>query len=185
MMRLCDAAESALLVIDIQERLSAAMPEESRDRVEQRTTRLLEAAQPLDIPVLGTAQYPKGLGPLLASIETRLPEGQPPREKTCFSCCGAASFMEALEGSGRRQVVLCGMETHVCVLQTAFELSERGFEVFVVEDAVCSRDPADHACALDRLRQAGIQVTRSESTLFEWLRDARHPQFKPLSRLVR
>lgn len=185
MMRLCDAADSTLLVIDVQERLASAMPEESRDRVEQRTGRLLEAAQRLDIPVLSTAQYPKGLGSLLSSIETRLPEGQSPREKTCFSCAGAEGFMAELENTGRRQVVLCGMETHVCVLQTAFELRERGFDVFVVEDAACSRDPADHACALHRLRQVGIQVTRSESALFEWLRDARHPQFKPLSRLVR
>lgn len=182
---LCRAEDSALLIVDVQERLAGAMSAEDTARVEARCTRLLQAADRLQLPVLLTEQYPKGLGPTREGIRQVLPQHSQAFEKTRFSCCGATDFITRLQTTGRRQVVIAGMETHVCVLQTALELHNLGFECFVVEDAVCSRDPANHANALARLRQAGVVASNSESVLFEWLRDAGHEHFKAFSQLVR
>lgn len=179
------AADSLLLVVDIQERLAAAMPPAELARSLKAGAVLLQAAGALAVPVLATRQYPQGLGPLHDGIRAHLPSEAPVFDKTCFSCCGATGFLEAVQASGRQQVVLIGMEAHVCVLQTAAELHDQRLEVHVVEDAVCSRDPSHAANALVRLRQQGIQVSNSESVLFEWLRDAGHAQFKSLSRLIR
>jgi nicotinamidase-related amidase len=106
-------------------------------------------------------------------------------EKSCFACTGEAAFREALAASGRRQVVLAGMESHVCVLQTAMELLADGYAVFVAEDAACSRREANHRNAMARLAQAGAVVSNTESIVFEWLRDARHERFKQVSALVK
>jgi hypothetical protein len=150
-----------------------------------RNTRvLIQAAACLGLPVLATEQYPKGLGPTVARLAEVLPSGAPCLEKTCFSCAGAEAFLAALAASGRSQVILTGMEAHVCVLQSALELREDGREVFVVEDACCSRTEKNHANAIGRLRAAGVVVTNTESVLFEWLRDARHEHFKAISTLL-
>jgi nicotinamidase-related amidase len=106
-------------------------------------------------------------------------------EKTAFSCCNAEGFDAAACADQRTQWILCGMEAHVCVLQTALELRARGLEVFVVADAISSRTEANRDNALARLRQAGVIVSNTESVLFEWLRDASDPQFKVLSALIR
>jgi nicotinamidase-related amidase len=105
--------------------------------------------------------------------------------KTGFSCCAADGFTASLQRLGRKQVILAGMESHVCVLQTALELKQLGFDIFVPEDAVCARSRRRSENALARLRQAGVVVTHCESGLFEWLRDAQHPQFKAVSKLVK
>ena len=170
------AADSALVVIDIQERLAAVMP--SREAVVRSTGILLEAAARLGVPVVVTEQYPKGLGATVAEVSAKVPKGSIRLEKTAFSAAGALELM-------RPQVVLVGMEAHVCVLQTALDLAADGLEVFVAADAVCSRTEANCANALARLQNAGIVVTNSESVLFEWLRDASHPEFRELSKLVR
>ncbi len=180
---LAEADQSLLLVIDVQTRLAAAMPEKIRARQRATCQHLLEAAARLAIPVLHTEQYPRGLGATEAELQAHLPE--PAIEKTAFSCCAAEGFLPALEKAARRQIILAGMETHVCVLQTAFELQQRGYRVFVVEDACIARRKAHHRNALARLRQAGIIVSNSESVLFEWLRDARHPEFKAIAALIR
>ncbi len=182
---LCHADDSCLVVVDIQTRLAAAMAREDRERLLKNTTVLLRAAATLNIPVLATEQYPAGLGPTDAALQQHIPQDKPPLAKTAFSCCQAQGFMEKLELHGRRQVILCGMESHVCILQTALELQHTGRQVFVAEDAVCSRDPARHANALVRLRQAGIFISNMESVVFEWLRDAGHEHFKTLSALLR
>lgn len=152
------------------------MPE--RASVVRATCILLEAAARLDVPVLVTEQYPKGLGPTAPELAINLPKGSVRVEKTSFSACAALPLT-------RPQVVIAGMEAHVCVLQTALELSAAGRDVFVVADAVCSRTAANYANALDRLRAAGIVVTNSESVLFEWLRDAANEHFRALSKLIR
>lgn len=170
------AADSSLLVIDIQERLISAMP--ARESVIRATNILLEAAVRLGIPVTVTEQYPKGLGPTVAEIASRIPAGAARLEKTCFS--GAAAVV-----TGRPQVVIAGMETHVCVLQTALELVAAGREVYVAADAVCSRAEANYRNALARMRDAGVIVTNTESVLFEWLRDAAHDRFRAISKLIR
>ncbi|MCU0935628.1 MAG: hydrolase [Gammaproteobacteria bacterium] len=182
---LCHAGSSQLVVVDVQERLAAAMPAEDRARVLRNLGILLEAARLLDVPVLATEQYPRGLGPSEPEVASRLPAGAAVLEKTSFSCCGADGFAACLGATPRPQVVLGGMEAHVCVLQTAFELRDQGFQVFVVEDAVCSRAPDNHANALARLRQAGVLVPSTESVVFEWLGNARHPQFKAISALLK
>lgn len=180
---LCDAATSQLVLIDIQEKLAAAMRPEVREQVLRNTATLCEAANALNVPVVRTEQYPKGLGPTEPEIAQH--HKKPAIEKTCFSCYQAPDFVEQLQRNARRQVLLTGMESHVCVLQTAFQLREHDYQVFVVEDAICSRHKRHHKNALARLRQSGIPVIMTESALFEWLRDARHEQFKSLSKLIR
>jgi nicotinamidase-related amidase len=178
------AGESALVVIDIQERLAPAMEPAALARTVRNTRILLEAARRLGVPVLVTEQYPKGLGSTVPAILELVPE-TPRLEKTRFSCAAAEPFCRALEATGRPQVILAGMESHVCVLQTALELRAAGKQVFVVEDACCSRAPETHANAMRRLSAAGVTVANAESILFEWLRDARHEHFKAISALVR
>jgi len=182
---LCQASRSQLFIIDVQERLAATMDDEVLAALVRNTNILLEAATALDVPVLRSEQYPKGLGPTLPAIRDKLPPGQQAQEKTCFSACGAAGMTEILNTADRPQVILTGMETHICVLQTALELQQGGSQVFVVQDAVCSRRKANHKNALARMRQAGVFISNTESVLFEWLQDASHPQFKTLSKLIR
>lgn len=182
---LCAAEAAQLLVIDIQQRLQAAMKAKVAARVTRHTERLIRAAHLLDVPVHHTEQYPRGLGETLPELRALLPDVG--FEKTCFSCCGAEGFSAALDDprTGRGQIVLCGMESHVCVLQTALELQAQGFDVFVVEDACCSRDKHHHKNAMARLRAAGVVVSNHESVMFEWLRDAAHEHFKVISGLLR
>jgi nicotinamidase-related amidase len=181
---LCDANDAQLVVVDIQERLAGAMPEQPRQQLIRNTTILVQAAGLLDIPLNRTEQYPKGLGDTLAPIAAQLPATHWYGEKTCFACTGASGFGSRL-GEGGKQIVLAGMETHVCVLQTAMTLHANGFQVFVVEDACCSRYKQHHFNALERLRHAGVIVSNTESVLFEWLRDSSHPQFKTIAALIR
>ena len=174
--KLVRAADSALVVIDIQERLASVMP--AREAVVRGTGILLQAAARLQIPVWFTEQYPKGLGSTVAEVGALLPQAAQRVEKTCFSACAALPLT-------RPQVVLAGMEAHVCVLQTALELAAAGQEVFVAADAICSRTEANHANALTRLQNAGVVVTNTESVIFEWLRDAAHEHFRAISKLIR
>ncbi len=181
---LCRANDSVLVLVDVQTRLSAAMSDSARERVLRNSGILLQAATLLDIPVLYTEQYPKGLGGTDPAVTRHLPAQAQHFEKTCFSCRGVPGFMDALRGLARQQIVLAGMETHVCVLQTALELNDADYRVFVAEDAVCSRAEANHHNALARLRQAGVSVSNTESVLFELLRDASHAHFKLISALI-
>ncbi|MCP5118833.1 MAG: hydrolase [bacterium] len=182
---LCRREEALLMVVDIQERLAAAMEDDVRQEVFHNAGLLAEAAGKLSIPCFLTEQYPKGLGPTASAVRQHLASEAVSFEKTCFSCLGADGLPDRLRESGRRQVVIAGMEAHVCVLQTALDLHSAGWEVFVAEDAVCSRAPRNRRNAMDRLRQAGVVVANTESILFEWLRDARHEQFKAISALLR
>jgi nicotinamidase-related amidase len=182
---LSHSGDSVLVVIDIQDRLAAAMLPAARQAVVRNTQILVRAASCLDIPIFVTEQYPKGLGPTVAELVELLPVGTLRLEKTCFSCAGAKPFSAALAATGRSQVILAGMETHVCILQSALDLRVAGREVFVVEDACCSRKPEHHANAIDRLRSGGVVITNTESVVFEWLRDARHEHFKAISALLR
>ncbi len=181
---LCQAEQSTLLVIDIQQRLASAMPDQALQAVVKHTGMLLKAANLLDIPVIHTEQYPKGLGQTLDDIQQHIHQ-ETPLEKTRFSYCGAEEFEQTLNRGGRKQYILTGMESHVCVLQTAMDLRAKGYDIFVVSDATCSRVKHHHKNALQRMHQAGVIVSNSESVLFEWLRDARHPQFKSISQLLR
>ena len=182
---LCQSALSQLLIIDVQERLAHTMGEEVLAKLVRNTSILLEAAAALAIPVLRTEQYPKGLGPTLPEIIAKLPPDQTAYEKTCFSSCGAAGIEPLLNHAARPQMIITGMEAHICVLQSAIQLQQRGTQVFVVQDAVCSRSKKHYKNALARMQQAGIIISNTESVLFEWLGDSSHPQFKSLSKLIR
>jgi nicotinamidase-related amidase len=182
---LCSAETSQLLIVDLQIRLLAAMAEPERAAMVKNAEILLQAVQDLEIPVTYTEQYPKGLGPTVPALVERMPALSRLLEKTTFSCCAADGFLKNIKALGRPQVVLIGQEAHVCVLQTALELSAEGLQVFVVEDGICSRSLAHKQNALARMREAGVIVTNLESLLFEWLRDATHPQFKAISDLIR
>jgi nicotinamidase-related amidase len=176
---------SLLLVIDIQSKLVAAMPKNDAEQMLDNSRRLLEAAGILAIPVLLTEQYPKGLGPTDRQLTEKLVKNTAIFDKTGFSCLAADRFTETLKQSGRKQIIIIGQETHVCVLQTALELSNQGYQVHIVEDAVCSRKIEHKLFALQRMQQQGITTTCYESVLFEWLKNAKHPDFKIISRLLR
>jgi nicotinamidase-related amidase len=172
-----DVTASVLCVIDVQERLVAAMPE--RERVVSRCGRLAEAARLLGVRAILTEQYPRGLGATVATLAATLPT---PIEKLSFSCMGAAGFSAAVPDGA--VAVLCGLETHVCVAQTALDLLASGRAVAVAVDAVTSRHAIDHDVALRRLEQAGAVLTTTEAVLFEWCRTAEHPRFQDVRRLV-
>jgi len=171
-------ATSLLAVIDVQERLLAVMAE--ADRVVARCSRLAEAARILGVRAVLTEQYPQGLGPTPAALAAPLPPAAP---KMAFSCCGCGGFDAALAPE-IADVVLAGLETHVCVTQTALDLLARGVGVFVAVDAIASRHAIDHEVALRRLEGAGAVLTTTEAVLFEWCRTAEHPQFQAIRRLV-
>jgi nicotinamidase-related amidase len=173
-----DAATSLLCVIDVQERLLAAMPDASG--VVARCRRLAVAARLLDVPAVLTEQYPRGLGRTPAALADVLP---PAVEKTSFSCLGCPTFAQAL-GPGIHVAVLAGLETHVCVAQTALDLLARGLGVAVCVDAIRSRHAVDHEVALRRLEATGVVLVTTEAVLFEWCRTADHPRFQEVRRLV-
>ncbi len=173
--------QALLLVIDVQERLVKAMSH--RDSVENAIVKLQQGMEILNVPMLITEQYPKGLGSTVEILLTGTQQ-QDSIEKTTFSCCGEAKFISALEQCERRQIIVTGMETHVCVLQTVLDLLEAGYQVHLPICATCSRCDANRDNALMRMQQAGAILTNVESVLFELVRDARSPEFKAISKLV-
>ncbi|HEY3326349.1 MAG TPA: hydrolase [Novimethylophilus sp.] len=180
---ICQRVESQLVIVDVQERLCSSMEQQALGITIRNCTILLQAAKLLAVPALYTEQYSKGLGATLPELAQWL-QPATPVEKTSFSCCEESDFCVRLDDT-RPQVVLAGMESHICILQTALQLQEMGRCVFVPEDAVLSRNPASKANAMHRLRQAGIIVTNTESVVFEWLRVAEGDAFRQISRLIR
>jgi len=180
--RLLERERSCLLVIDLQEAYRGKLHQE--ERVVHAAARLLEAARLLGLPVLLTEQYPKGLGPTRAEIAGRLPPETARFEKTSFSCLGVPELRGRLRGLGRPQVVVAGIETHVCVSQTVHELLAEGYQPHLVRDAITSRFELEDATGFAKMTGSGAVPTTLEATLFEWLRDSRAPEFKALHRLV-
>jgi nicotinamidase-related amidase len=168
---------SILVVIDVQERLFPSIHQ--RERMLARIDLLLFAAKLMGIPVLFTEQYPKGLGPTIEEVRRALPDFQP-LTKVEFSCVPAPGFRERLSSLGRDQIVLAGIETHVCVAQTALDLASDGLAVFVAADATGSRRELDAKIAQRRLGRSGVVVTTAEAVVFEWLRRAGTEEFKAL-----
>lgn len=181
--QLLNQDESVFITIDIQDRLVSAMADNDAHTLIEQTQRLMTAATSLAVPVITTEQYPRGLGNTVSELAEHV-QSDSVIEKTSFSCAKVPEFMKKLDATGRKQIVLSGMESHICVLQTALDLLAQGFRVYVVEDAVCSRAHNNKQAALQRMRDAGVIITCMESVLFEWLSDASHPQFKVLSKLV-
>jgi nicotinamidase-related amidase len=177
-------ASPVLVVVDVQERLFNAMDVERRDDMVTNVKILVSAARRLDVPVLVTEQYPKGLGRTLPELRTLLGDA-PPFEKTAFSCAGAAGFVDRLRALGADHVILTGIEAHVCVLITALDLLTHGLRVSVVADAVCSRRAANLEIGLGQARQAGAVVTATETVVFQLLGSADSDAFRELSKLLR
>lgn len=174
---LLDRDNSSLLLIDVQDRLLGTIHE--WQRLLDRLVWLVRAAQRLQIPLLVSEQYPKGLGPTHVALRSLVPDGAVV-DKVHFSCVAAGCF-DGMNGAERRQQVICGIESHVCVLQTALDLRQPVHEVFVVGDAVGSRNPADRDLALARLRGQGVEIVSREMVVFEWLRRAGTEEFKAIS----
>jgi nicotinamidase-related amidase len=171
---------SALCVIDVQEKL---LPVVDREGVlVRRVAKLIAAANELQVGCVATEQYPEKLGPTVAELRGNL---STILAKRMFSVRECFSGLEAFWQAGRRSIVLCGIETHVCVLQSAFDLLAGGWDVHVVIDAVGSRNSMDHLAALDRMRQAGVKLVTCEMVLFEWCETSTHPSFRAISQLVK
>lgn len=174
--------DTLLVIVDIQEKLVRAM--HAREDLLARAQQLVQGARALQVPILCTEQNPKGLGVTVPEIAAHMPAVQP-ISKFSFGCCASAEFLRALQESGRRNVLLAGIETHVCVYQTALELLERGCRVEVVADACSSRTPANKQIGLDKMRAAGAAITSVETALFELLKIAEGPLFKELLKIVK
>jgi nicotinamidase-related amidase len=171
-------ATSLVCVIDIQEKLLAAMPR--GEQIVSRSLRVAEAAHLLGVPTILTEQYPKGLGRTPPALMAKLP---PAIEKVSFSCCGCEAYRAAIPAP-TEAVILCGLETHVCIAQTALDLLAEGHAVFIAVDAVASRHDIDHDTGLRRLEAAGAIPTTTEAILFEWCRTAGHAGFQEVRKLV-
>ena len=182
---LCQKENSVLLVIDVQTRLTAAMPVKVLARLQRNISLLIRAANFQQIPILASEQYPQGLGALEHDIVKLLPSDARTYEKTSFSCCAAPGFNEDLVALERKQIIITGMEAHICVTQTAMDLIGEGYQVYIVVDAVCSQQRESYETSLTRLRIAGATVLDTESVLFEWIRDAKNKDFKTLQSLLR
>lgn len=183
---LADRDRAQLLIIDVQERLAPHIAD--GESVAANCERLVRYARRLGVPVTITEQYPKGLGPTVASIREVAGNDTPCLEKIAFSCWrdeAIRSRLSTLEGEGRDQIVVAGTETHVCVGQTVLELLENGKTVFVVADAVGSREARVRDIALDRFRASGATIVAQEMVAFEWLGRGDDPAFKDLIQLIK
>jgi len=177
---LLGASESALLVVDVQEKLIGTIRDNRR--VVWNIRRLLDGAKILSVPLAATEQYPKGLGGTIAELADRF-EAIP--EKLLFSCRECGSIFNDWSQQGIRKILVVGIETHVCIGQTVFDLLASGFRVYVAVDAVGARGAMDHDVALRRMDSAGATLTTTEAALFEWCETAGSPQFKSISQLIR
>ncbi len=181
---LLDVEDSQVLIIDMQERFAPSIA--GFAEAVARTGLLVRAAQRLQVPVHATEQYPKGLGRTVSELQSLLPAAATPEEKSCFSAGDCAELVRRMRESRRRQFLICGVEAHVCVLQTAFDLmANLEGSVYVVRDAVASRRDTDREAAFERLAQAGAHLVTTEMVVFEWLRDAGHEAFKELQGLLK
>ncbi|MCL2345096.1 MAG: hydrolase [Desulfobulbus sp.] len=179
---LIDRDNSLLLVVDIQEKLAPAIHD--ADTVTANSARLLRASAQLGVPAFVSEQYVRGLGPSLAAIRAAAGHARF-FEKTHFSCAAEPGVLDLLRAANRRQIILTGTETHVCVLQTACDLLADNFAVFLVADAASSRTPASRDAASERLRALGGQIVTTEMVLFEWLRRAGTDEFRALLPLIK
>ena len=175
--------QTALIVIDVQKRLVPAMDQRICGQVINHINMLLEGCKAMGLPVIATEQYPRGLGNTIEELAEATE--QQCIEKITFSCCGEPNFNEALEKSGASQVLLVGMEAHVCVFQTLLDLLDRGYIVHLVRDAICSRFKSDYQNVLSTAAQAGAVITTTETALFQLLNVAGTDEFKVVSKLAR
>ena len=178
-----DRHDTIVLVVDVQERLAKAMPPDMLAVAERNLAVLIKAAVRLDLPLIASEQYVKGLGPTLPSLRALLPGA--PFEKLEFSCGASKPLAREIMKSGRRQIIVAGMETHVCVFQTVRDLVRGDFAVFVPQDAVVSRTAENRAVGLRLCERSGATLTSTEAVLFDLLGAAGTPEFKELAPLIK
>lgn len=177
-----DIQNCCLVVVDIQDKLAQLMHD--KESLFKNIQILIKAAKFLNIPILWCQQCPQSLGPTISQIAELLSDNEP-INKASFSCCGCDRFNAKLAELSRRQVLLCGIEAHVCIYQTAVDLLHKGFSVDVPADAVSSRTLENKQIAINRMSTVGINVTTTEMALFELLKTADHPQFKQIAKLIK
>jgi nicotinamidase-related amidase len=177
-----DIQQCCLTVVDIQGKLAQLM--HGRDALFKNVQILIQAAKILEIPILWCQQCPDALGPTVPEIAQLLDDNKP-INKSAFSCCGAEQFNAGLKGLARNQILLCGIETHVCIYQTAIDLLGRGFTVNIIADAVSSRALENKQIAISRLTAEGAKISCTEMVLFELLKTAEHPKFKQIAKLIK
>jgi nicotinamidase-related amidase len=175
-------ANTVLLLIDFQERLFPVMHD--KEKLLNNVVKLVKGALALELPIIVTEQYSKGLGPTIPEIKGLIPDFQAV-EKVCFSCCDEPAFMERLGGLKRKQVLVAGIEAHICTYQTAVALARAGYQVEVVSDGMASREAENKAAALVKLGMMGILPTSTEMALFELLKIAKGDKFKQISAIVK
>ncbi|MGB0748914.1 MAG: hydrolase [Magnetospiraceae bacterium] len=179
---LMNVADSILVIVDVQKNLLPVMSQ--ADAVLGNLVRLVKGAHRLGVPVIASEQYPKGIGPTVDDLRG-LPGFETVIEKMTFSCLGETNFVKQFAAIARPRVILAGIESHVCVLQTAFDFIGVDAHVCLVADAVDSRAPENKAHALERMRNAGAEIVTTEMVLFEWMRVAGTPEFKEISALIK
>lgn len=175
--------DTVLVVVDMQEPFLRGIHE--RDQLIARVGLLVEAAKALSVPVLATTQYAARMGSFVDEIACLLPAESSPIDKLAFSCAGSEAFLTALQVQNRTQVLLCGVETHICVGQTALDLSARGWQTHVAADAVSSRSLETHKLGMERMRDSGVLPCAAEAAVYELLREAGTPEFKAILSLVK
>jgi len=178
-----DREKAALVIIDVQQRLTPSMDDKVYQQILQNIVMLAKGAETLKLPTLVTEQYPQGLGETVEELQAFTTETAV--EKVSFGCCGEPQFLERLQSLGRPQVIVVGMEAHVCVLQTVLGLLQQNFQVHLVRDAICARNKLDYQNALEIAAAAGAVVTTSETVLFQLLRTSTAKEFKNISTLVK
>lgn len=174
--------DTALVVIDVQEGLLPVM--HKQEKLITKLTQLIRGANELEIPVILTEQYPKGLGVTVPELREVL-QGYSPIEKVAFSCCNVDPFMEAIGQTGRKNILICGIEAHVCVYQTVMQFLESDYHIEVVADGISSREPQNKEIALNKMGDYGADVTSVEMVLFELLGKAGSERFKQISKIVK
>jgi nicotinamidase-related amidase len=181
--KILDRNRAALVVVDFQEAFRS--PINDFAQIASRISIAVRGFQILNLPIIVTEQYPKGLGRTSEEVLLSLPPDFEIIEKTAFSSCGASAFMEKLRGGGATQIALCGLEAHVCVNQTAHDLLNENFEVHLLTDCVSSRFTPDKETALRKMQGSGVVPSSVEMALFELMRDSKHEQFKEIQQLIK
>ena len=182
-MTILNIEDSIVMIIDVQEKLLNAVF--NKPSLEKKAVTIANTAKILGIPVIVTEQYPKGLGATVETLREALPENTQYFEKTAFSALENNDVLEALKNSGKKQVVIFGIETHICVSQTTNALIQDGFEVSVIRDACGSRSELEYSAGLERMKDNGAHVLTTEIALFEWLKGAKHSKFKEVQMLIK
>lgn len=176
---------AALVVVDVQEKMLAAISSDPPADVIARCAQLVRMAQVFELPIIVTEQYPKGLGPTDARLRDTIPSDAKIVEKVTMSCWRDAAFSEALRATGREHIIVCGLESHVCIQQTVLDLLRVDYVPFVPVNAIASRFDFDKVAALNRMRTAGAELTSAEALVFELAERCDHPRFKDVLKLVK